>query len=104
MASFMKNRRTGSYDVIGLQAEVQVGDVVVTKRDGTKKTVYISEISKPFVGKYGENKGKDCVIGRVRQRAYQGGGGCHMDGDCASTCLGNPDCPCLTGDGWFRCY
>jgi len=102
MASFTKNKRTGSYDVIGLSSEVKVGEVVVTKRDGTKKTVYVSEVSKPFTGKYGENQGKPCVIGRIAQRAYQGGGGCHTDGHCSSTCLGNPDCPCAEG-GWFRC-
>ena len=41
MSSFMKNKQTGSFDVIGLENELGIGDVAVTKKDGTKRTVYI---------------------------------------------------------------
>ena len=72
MSSFMKNKQTGSFDVIGLENELGIGDVAVTKKDGTKRTVYIYHVSKPFVGRYGENKGKHCVIGKVGRRDFNG--------------------------------
>ena len=65
MPSFFKNKQTDNFDVIGLADEVGIGDVAVTKKDGTKKTVHIYHVSSPFVGKYGQDKGKQCVIGKV---------------------------------------
>lgn len=75
MSAFMKNKQTGKFDVIGLSSEVVIGDVAVTKKDGTKKTVYIYDVSKPFVGKYGANKGKNCAIGKVGRRDSNGNTG-----------------------------
>lgn len=65
MASFTKNNRTGNYDVIGEADELSLGPVQVTKKDGSTKTVTIVKLSKPFTGKFGKLKGKQCRIGTV---------------------------------------
>lgn len=69
MATFTKNKRTGNYDVIGTPDEIQGGcSCEVTKKDGTTKTVIIEKVGKPFVAKFGPNKGSKCVIGTVASR------------------------------------
>ena len=68
--TFTKNKRTGKFDVIGLKEEVAIGDVVVTRKDGTESVVWVYSVSRSFTGKYGENKGQDCVIGRIGRREY----------------------------------
>jgi len=70
LVTFSRNKRTGRFDVVGPVDQVVVGDVTATKRDGTTKTVYVYNVSKPFVGKWGPTKGIECVFGSVGTREY----------------------------------
>ena len=66
MPSFTKNK-SGRFDVIGTEAEMHVGSLDVTKRDGTTSTVYLAALGRPFVAKFGDLKGQRCQIGTVSQ-------------------------------------
>lgn len=72
MVTFTKNNQTGNYDVIGPVNEIGVGQVVVTKKSGEKTTVTVSRVSKPFVAKFGDHKGKECCIGTVAAKSSNG--------------------------------
>lgn len=68
MINFTKNKRTGRFDVIGPVSELRVGNVIVTKKDGSTSEVEVLRLSRPFVAKFGPNEGKECVIGTVADR------------------------------------
>jgi len=70
LVTFSRNKRTGKFDVVGPVDQVQVGEVTAEKRDGTTKTVYVYRVSKPFIGRFGETKGMQCVFGSVGTREY----------------------------------
>lgn len=63
MNTFMKDKNTGKYAVIG--PTVQVGEVTVTKKDGSTTEVEVESVSRDFEGKFGENKGVMVRIGTL---------------------------------------
>lgn len=72
MVTYTKNKQTGRFDLIGLQSELREGAVVtVSLASGKTKKVTVGRVSKPFLAKFGNNQGKQCVIATV---ASSGGG------------------------------
>lgn len=63
MNTFMKDKNTGKYAVIG--PTVQVGTVLVHKKNGETTEVEVGSVSKDFEGKFGENKGVSVRIGTL---------------------------------------
>ena len=84
MFSFVKNRRSGKYDVIGPASLMGYGaKVTVTKRSGEKKDVVIGPCGKPFTARFGPLKGKQAIIGAVQSRnPYAGHGGPYCYSQC----------------------
>ena len=67
MPTFSKNRNTGQYDVLGEVGAVHIGAVTVNLKSGATRDVTVCSISSPFVAKFGELKGKQCVFGTVAE-------------------------------------
>lgn len=98
MPHFTKNKSTGKYDVIGLANEMRVGDVVVTKKDGTETTVSVRKVSRTFLAKFGAYKGQQCRIGTIQtnpvKRRY------HYDEDNECELCGQNKYECGHCIGW----
>jgi hypothetical protein len=73
MATFTKNKKTDAYDVIGTIEEMCIGNVEVSKKDGTTTYVCIGRLSREFTAKFGPLKGKKCKIGTIENRTERGG-------------------------------
>lgn len=93
MASFTKNKNTGNWDVIGPVAEIEEGCFCkVTKADGSTTTVTIGKVSKAFIAKFGPHKGKECVIGTVKEEKSSASYGGKAPGGRKCPECGSRDC------------
>ena len=61
MASWIKNRE-GQWIVIAKENEVAGSAIIVKKKNGETQTVSVASKSRPFLGKYGEYAGQQCVL------------------------------------------
>ena len=68
--TFMLNKQTQYYDVIGPADELKIGPVVATRKSGVQSNVVVVKLSSTFVGKYGDNTGKTCVIGTLAPEGF----------------------------------
>ncbi len=81
-----------------VQGQVREGDTVtITTRAGKSWEARVSRVVW-----HGGGVSICATGGRGGRGPGRRRGGCHTDGDCSSTCVGNHDCPCRDG-GWFSC-
>ena len=83
MASWTRNRE-GQWVVIARESEIMGSQVTVTRKNGEKEIIATGNVSKPFVGKFGEYAGQRCVFvipSRSISAGYVSRRGAYYDGE-----------------------
>jgi hypothetical protein len=99
MATFVKDKQTGSWQLFGTVEEIKLGQVKATRANGETSVCEVVAVSKPFTAKFGPLKGKDCCFGTLAAKApkydkhdeingwkYNGCSKCRSLGDWCKSC------------------